>query len=84
MRNLRSTPLVRRATPEDAHALARYAFRASIGAAVEDEPAFVARCAAWMRARLAAEGSWHRWLVESEAAVAGHLWLHARVAGGDR
>jgi GNAT superfamily N-acetyltransferase len=68
---------VRRATPNDANALAalRYAFRSSIGIAVEVEEAFVARCAAWMRSRLADDTRWRVWILEAAAQPIGNIWL---------
>ena len=71
-------PRVRRATGDDANALAllRYEFRASVNAATEAEAAFLARAAPWMRVRLDGEGPWHCWVVEDDAGlVAGQLWL---------
>lgn len=69
---------MRRATPDDAEALARlrYEFRASVNAPTETEAAFVARTAPWMQARLGGEGRWRCWVVEGEGPhIAGHLWL---------
>lgn len=70
--------LIRLATPADAETLARmrYAFRASLGAAVEDEATFVQRATSWMAPRLAdAEGQWRCWVAVQDGAIAGHLWL---------
>ena len=69
--------LIRPATPDDAETLAhmRYAFRASLGPAVEDEASFVARCAAWMAQRLGEDGPWRCWVAVQAGAIAGHLWL---------
>jgi hypothetical protein len=79
---------VRLATPDDALALARSrdAFRAAMGAAVEDEAAFVARCAEWMRARLAPGGPWGCSVVDIMEAVldGGRDLAHAHAAGADR
>ena len=73
-----NAPLIRPATPEDAPALARmrYAFRASLGEAVEDEATFVARCTEWMAGALSNAGSW-RCLVAADGAgkIIGHVWL---------
>src|SRR4051812_3427619 len=68
---------VRRATPNDASALAslRFAFRSSIGRAVEAEDAFVARCSAWMRERLAEDTRWRVWILEAAAQPVGNIWL---------
>ena len=70
-------PLIRPARPEDAQTLARmrYAFRASLGDATEDEASFVARCQDWMREELSS-GRWRCWVVEHDGAIEGHLWLH--------
>ncbi|HET7229060.1 MAG TPA: GNAT family N-acetyltransferase [Longimicrobium sp.] len=67
---------IRRATPDDADALARlrWEFRAGIGNAREAEDAFVARCARWMRARLG-YGVWRAWVVESGGELVGTAWL---------
>jgi len=68
--------LIRFATPNDAEPLARmrYAFRASLGVAVEDETSFVERARAWMAQRLGdPAGRWRCWVVEHEGAIAGHL-----------
>jgi len=67
----------RRATRNDAIVLAalRFEFRSSIGAAVEAEDAFVARCAAWMRDRLADDGRWRVWILEADAVPVGNIWL---------
>lgn len=69
--------LIRLATPEDAPTLARmrYGFRASLGAAVEDEASFVERCVAWMAPRLADGGPWRCWVAVHDGRIAGHLWL---------
>ena len=68
---------VRRATPEDAEALAmlRFEFRSSLESATESRSEFLARCAAWMRSRLSDEGSWHCWVAEGGAGILGHAWL---------
>jgi len=68
---------VRRATPNDASALAalRFAFRSSIGVAVEAEDAFVARCADWMRDRLAGDTRWRVWILEAASEPIGNIWL---------
>jgi GNAT superfamily N-acetyltransferase len=68
---------IRLATPADAETLARmrYAFRASLGDAVEDEGTFVERATAWMAQRLGEGGAWRCWVALHEGAIAGHLWL---------
>jgi len=69
---------VRRASPDDAEALARlrYEFRASVNEPTESEAAFVARTSVWMRDRLDGGGRWHCWVVEGEGPhIAGQLWL---------
>ena len=60
----------------DAAALAglRWEFRAALASAQESEEAFRRRCAGWMRERLA-DGRWRCWVVESDGAVVGQLWL---------
>jgi ribosomal protein S18 acetylase RimI-like enzyme len=81
---------LRRATPEDAPALAalRYTFRTldypGRGSAFEERDVFVARCAAWMAERLTerAGGGWRCWLIEvgergDPNAIVGQLWLQA-------
>ena len=66
---------IREATPEDAAALARlrWEFRAPLGTLVEDEEAFLERCAGWMRRELAS-GNWRAWVAE-DAAIVGQLWM---------
>jgi len=68
---------IRRASPRDAGALARlrWEFRAAIGVVDEAEDAFLARCEAWMRARLAEGAAWRAWVAEADGAVAGTVWL---------
>ncbi|GIW13485.1 MAG: hypothetical protein KatS3mg062_0924 [Tepidiforma sp.] len=68
---------VRRASPEDAAALARlrWEFRVEAGEPVESEAAFLDRAARWMAARLAGD-RWQAWLAEVDgAAPAGCIWL---------
>ena len=67
--------ILREAQPRDAELLAalRYEFRASLRPAVEARDAFLARCAAWMTARLSAS-TWHCWIAEVDGATAGNLW----------
>ena len=68
---------IRLATPADAETLARmrYAFRASLGAVVEDEATFIERATAWMAQRLGEDGPWSCWVAVHNGAIAGHLWL---------
>jgi GNAT superfamily N-acetyltransferase len=69
---------IRRASPADADALAalRWEFRSSIAPPNEDRADFVARCAEWMRARLAAGDAWHAWIAESaDGEAVGTVWL---------
>lgn len=68
---------IRLASPADAPALARlrYDFRADLGTVVEPEDAFLARCTAWMSARLAAGGGWRCWVAEDGGRLVGTLWL---------
>lgn len=68
---------IRRATVDDAEALARlrWEFRAAIDPPNEAEDAFVARCAAWMRARLG-DDSWRAWVVNAEGEIVGTAWLN--------
>jgi len=72
-----ATPAVRRATTDDANALAalRFAFRSSIGVTVEAERPFVERCAAWMRERLADNAQWRAWILEAGDEPVGNIWL---------
>jgi GNAT superfamily N-acetyltransferase len=54
----------------------RYAFRATLGAVVEDEATFIARAMPWMAQRLADDdGLWRCWVAVHEGEIAGHLWL---------
>jgi len=71
------TATIRRATRDDAVALARlrHAFRCELGTPVEPEADFVARCEAWMAARLAGDGRWLCWVAEEGGAIVGNLWL---------
>jgi GNAT superfamily N-acetyltransferase len=69
--------IIRRATVDDAEALARlrWEFRAAIDPPNEAHDAFVARCAAWMRARLG-DDSWRAWAAELDGEIVGTAWLH--------
>lgn len=68
---------VRRATPEDADALAlmRFEFRSGIEPAKESRSEFLPRCAAWIEGRLGGDGPWHCWVAEDGAGILGHAWL---------
>jgi GNAT superfamily N-acetyltransferase len=69
--------ILRNAQPADARPLAslRYEFRSSLLPATEEREKFVARCAAWMSARLS-ESNWHCWIAEFDGAIAGNLWCN--------
>jgi GNAT superfamily N-acetyltransferase len=69
---------VREATPADAAALAglRWEFRAGRDVPVETRETFVARCADWMRVRLAG-GAWRAWVADDGGRIVGHVWVHA-------
>lgn len=71
------TPRCRLALPSDATALAalRYEFRAGLGAPTESAETFIARCTPWMAERLANPSPWLCWVLETEGAIAGNLWL---------
>jgi GNAT superfamily N-acetyltransferase len=68
---------IREATTADAMALTRlrYEFRAAANVPVEDEAAFIARCAPWMAERLGGAGPWRCWVATVEGGIIGHLWL---------
>ena len=68
---------VRPAHPADAERLAllRYEFRAAQNPPLETETEFVARCAPWMRERLAHGSAWRCWVAESGHRIVGNLWL---------
>jgi ribosomal protein S18 acetylase RimI-like enzyme len=69
--------IIRLAGPADAPSLARlrYEFRACHDPATEDEAHFLARCGAWMTARLAPESHWRCWVVEEAGRLVGAIWL---------
>jgi ribosomal protein S18 acetylase RimI-like enzyme len=69
--------IIRPAGTEDALALARlrYEFRAGQDPATEDEFHFLARCGAWMAARLAPGSHWRCWVVEEAGRLVGAIWL---------
>jgi GNAT superfamily N-acetyltransferase len=74
---MRPAPVFRRARAADAPELARlrYAFRSALSAPAEDEAAFVRRCAAWMRPRLADDDRWWCALAERVGEVVGTVWV---------
>ena len=69
--------VVRRGRAADAEALARlrYEFRAALDPVAERPPAFVARCATWMRQQLEAQGHWYCWIAEHAGETVGTIWL---------
>jgi GNAT superfamily N-acetyltransferase len=69
--------IIRLAGPADAPALARlrYEFRAGHEPAIEDEADFLARCGAWMAARLAPGSHWRCWMAEEAGRLVGAIWL---------
>ena len=70
---------IRPAAPADAPSLAelRWEFRAAIEPPVEARGAFLARCAAWMAAELAAGKPWRALVAEDGERIVGQVWLHA-------
>ena len=68
---------VRRAAPADAPRLARlrFEFRATLDSAAEPEEQFAARCAEWMRERLAVGDPWHCWIAERQGEIVATIWL---------
>jgi GNAT superfamily N-acetyltransferase len=68
---------VRRATPEDAAALAqlRYEFRTELDSPIESGTIFVERCARWMARHLGPEGGWRCWLAVLGDTPVGTVWL---------
>jgi len=69
--------IIRLAGTEDAPSLARlrYELRACHDPATEDEADFLARCGAWMAARLAPGSHWRCWVVEEAGKLVGAIWL---------
>ena len=67
---------VRRATAEDAPALAelRWEFRAGREDPNEEREAFRARCAEWMRTALRGS-SWRAWVAVEAGRIVGQIWL---------
>src|SRR5436309_9972657 len=67
---------IRPATPDDAPALAelRWEFRAGRAPAVEEQQAFVERCAAWM-ARERAGDAWRAWAAIADGRIIGQVWV---------
>lgn len=72
-----AAPRIRPATPADAGRLAllRYEFRTALAPATESPEAFVARCEAWMGARLSAPTPWSCWIAEASERAVGMVWL---------
>lgn len=68
---------VRPAAVTDVQALARmrYAFRAALAPAQEDERDFVRRVEAWMHERLADPRDWFAWVATVDDAIVGNVWL---------
>ena len=68
---------VRLASTADALALARlrYEFRSAFHNAVEDELAFVERCAAWMEEQLRPQSHWRCWIAEWRQTPVGNIWV---------
>jgi GNAT superfamily N-acetyltransferase len=68
---------IRAAGPEDARVVAqmRFEFRGTRAGVIEEEAAFVERCAAWMRARLVGE-SWSCWIAADGDTIIGHIWMY--------
>ncbi len=60
--------IIRLAGPEDASTLSqlRYKYRAGQDPAIEDEADFLARCGAWMAARLAHGSHWRCSIITGE------------------
>ncbi len=70
-------PVLRRAVPADAEALARlrYAFRSTLGSAIETERDFLARAERWLDARLRTT-AWLAWLADApDTGVVGQCYL---------
>src|SRR5215475_5614837 len=69
--------IIRPAELADASALARlrYEFRAGHDTACEAEADFLARCGAWMAARLAGGSRWRCWVMEEADRLVGVIWL---------
>jgi GNAT superfamily N-acetyltransferase len=74
-----SAASVRLAGPADAPALARmrYAFRAELDPAPEDQTGFLRRCERWMADRLNGRRPWRCWVAEDEVGdtLIGMVWL---------
>jgi GNAT superfamily N-acetyltransferase len=71
------TVTIRGARPADAPTLAalRWEFRAGRDRPVEEEGAFIERCAGWMAEALAG-GAWRAWVAEKDGRIVGQVWLH--------
>jgi GNAT superfamily N-acetyltransferase len=68
---------IRPASAEDVERLAelRWEFRAGRAPATEGRDAFVARCAAWMRAALTDGRRWRAWAATTEGTIVGQVWV---------
>lgn len=68
---------VRRATPDDASALAslRYTFRSSLADPIETRTDFIERCVSWMRSHLEEDNRWRAWVAERDGIAIGTVWL---------
>jgi GNAT superfamily N-acetyltransferase len=71
------TARIRRASADDAPALARlrYEFRASLAEPSEPIDAFLPRCADWMARRLGDDDRWRAWVAERDGRIVGTIWL---------
>ena len=67
---------IRLASERDAVVLARlrYELRSESRKLIENEQAFLERCAAWMSERLRKGSQWQCWIAERQAIVVGAVW----------
>jgi GNAT superfamily N-acetyltransferase len=67
---------IRLASESDAATLARlrYELRSSSHEVIENEPAFLARCAVWMNDRLRPGSYWGCWIAERQSIAVGAVW----------
>lgn len=67
---------IRLATESDAETLARlrYELRSTFHEVIENEQAFLARCAAWMSERLRQGSYWQCWIAERQSIAVGAVW----------
>lgn len=54
----------------------RYEFRTRDTPGDENKQAFLDRCEAWMRDRLAAQGAWYCRVAERDGTAVGNIWLN--------